>query len=400
MPLPRWWLPVLSESAAEDWRNGGFGVYVHWPFCAAKCPYCDFNSHVRGGVDQDRWRVALVGEIRAAAAETPGRAVTSVFFGGGTPSLMPPETVAAVIDAVAAGWDLAAEAEITLEANPTSVEAGRFQGYRAAGVNRVSMGIQALNDKDLRALGRMHSMDEAMAAFSIARNAFDRVSFDLIYARQGQGLAEWDMELRRALDMAVDHLSLYQLTIEDGTRFGDLAKRGMLRGLPDSDLAADMYLLTQEVCGAAGMPAYEISNHARSGAEGRHNLTYWRSGDYVGVGPGAHGRVTRAGNRWATETHMRPEAWLEAVERGAGGISERAAVDGADRGVEMLLMGLRLVEGIDLRRYRALTGMDLDPRAVAEMIDLGFIAIEGDRARVTGSGRPLLNSILKHLIVQ
>lgn len=392
--LPRPDLPPPGE----DWRAGGFGVYVHWPFCAAKCPYCDFNSHVRSGIDQARWRRALVAEIRAAAMELPGRTVTSLFFGGGTPSLMPPETVAAVIGAVADGWDLAADAEITLEANPTSVEAGRFRGFRAAGVNRLSMGIQALNDSDLRALGRMHSADEALAAFGVARSIFDRVSFDLIYARQGQGLDAWRAELRRALDMAGDHLSLYQLTIEAGTRFGELAARGRLRGLPDADLAADLYFATQDLCASVGMPAYEVSNHARAGAEGRHNLTYWRSGDYVGIGPGAHGRLTIGGTRWATETHRAPEAWLEAVEGSGTGQSSREALSDADRAVEMLLMGLRLNEGVDLARYRPLAGGD--PEAVAELAGLGMIRSEGARLIVKPQGRPLLDAILKRLIIQ
>ena len=390
----------MPEPLRDDWRAGGFGVYLHWPFCAAKCPYCDFNSHVRVGIDQDRWRRALVSEIRAAGSETPGRVVTSVFFGGGTPSLMPPETVAAAIATIAEVWALAEGVEITLEANPTSVEAGRFRGYRAAGVNRVSMGIQALNDPDLRALGRLHSVAEAIAAFDTARGIFDRVSFDLIYARQGQGLADWQSELRRALSMAVDHLSLYQLTIEAGTRFGELAARGRLRGLPDADLAADMYLATQEICAEAGMPGYEISNHARAGAEGRHNLTYWRSGDYVGIGPGAHGRLTLEGTRWATETHLRPEAWIEAVEGVGSGVSAREIVSGEDRAVEMLLMGLRLAEGVDLDRYRGLAGREINADAIAELSDMGLVRIDGSWLRTTDAGRPLLNSILKRIIIQ
>ncbi|MER2508758.1 MAG: radical SAM family heme chaperone HemW [Amaricoccus sp.] len=383
---------------SEDWRAGGFGVYVHWPFCLAKCPYCDFNSHVRAGVDQDRWRTALVAELRAVAREVPGRAVTSIFFGGGTPSLMPPETVAEVIGTIGAAWTLAERCEITLEANPTSVEAGRFRGYRDAGVNRISIGIQALNDTDLRALGRMHSVAEARAAFDLARSLFDRVSFDLIYARQGQSLAAWEAELGEALRMAADHLSLYQLTIEAGTRFGDLAARGRLRGLPDADLGADLYLATQEICGAAGMPAYEISNHARPGAEGRHNLTYWRSGDYAGVGPGAHGRLTIGGVRWATETTSRPEDWLVAVEHGDGGNSNREIVAMEDRAIEMLLMGLRLREGIDLGRYRALSGAELDAGAVGELTAHGLIERHGSSLRATAAGRPVLNHVLKVLV--
>lgn len=386
-----------SEAAAEDWRAGGFGIYVHWPFCAAKCPYCDFNSHVRAGIDQSRWRDALVRELRRAAAETRGRRVSSIFFGGGTPSLMPPETVAAIIDAAAAEWDLDAAAEITLEANPTSVEAERFRGYRGAGVNRLSMGIQALNDADLKALGRMHSVDEALAAFRIARRTFERVSFDLIYARQGQGLADWRRELRSALDLAADHLSLYQLTIEDGTRFGELAKRGRLRGLPDETLAADLYFATQEICDNAGSPAYETSNHAAPGAEGRHNLTYWRAGDYVGIGPGAHGRLTLEGARWATETELAPERWLAAVETGGGGTSLRERIESGDRAIELLLMGLRLSEGIDPRRFRRLAGQDLDPARLKNLSDDGYLEVAPDRVRVAAKGRPVLNAILENL---
>jgi oxygen-independent coproporphyrinogen-3 oxidase len=381
---------------AEDWQAGGFGVYVHWPFCAAKCPYCDFNSHVRDRIDQDRWRRALVAGVRAAAAEVPGRAVDSMFFGGGTPSLMPPETVAAVIEAARAGWALAPGAEITLEANPTSVEAGRFLGYRAAGVNRLSMGVQALNDADLRALGRRHDVAEALRAFETARAIFPRVSFDLIYARQGQEPAAWRAELGRALAMAVDHLSLYQLTIEPGTRFGELAARGRLRGLPDAGRAADLYMVTQELCDRAGLAAYEVSNHARPGGESRHNLVYWRYGDYAGIGPGAHGRLTN-GRRWATEAVRSPERWLDAVERD-GGAAVRTEVTAAEQAVEMLMMGLRLSEGVSMRRFAALAGVPLDDGAVGELADLGLVAVTGDRLRAARSGRLVLDAVLKRLV--
>jgi oxygen-independent coproporphyrinogen-3 oxidase len=352
---------------------------------------------VRTSIDQDRWRDALVREIASAAVETPGREVTSLFLGGGTPSLMPPATVAAVIDAVARHWTLAPDAEITLEANPTSVEAERFRGYRAAGVNRVSMGLQALNDRDLRALGRMHSVAEALAAFDLARATFPRVSFDLIYARQGQSLEDWRAELTRAVGLAADHLSLYQLTIEEGTRFGDLAARGGLRGLPDESLAADLYFATQEICEAAGLPAYETSNHAAPGAEGRHNLIYWRTGDYVGVGPGAHGRLTLDGTRWATETVLNPEAWLAAVDSEGTGISLREPVGSTDRALELLLMGLRLAEGIDTRRFQTLAGQALDPAVLRTLGADGFVECEGPRLRVTPKGRPLLNAILENI---
>lgn len=383
--------------SGEDWRAGGFGLYVHWPFCAAKCPYCDFNSHVRRDIDQDRWRAALVAGVRRVAAETPGRVLNSIFFGGGTPSLMPPETVASVLEA-ARGWPWANDIEITLEANPTSVEAGRFRAYRDAGVNRVSLGVQALDDASLRALGRMHDVAEALAAFDIARDTFDRVSFDLIYARQGQGLADWRAELSRALALAVDHLSLYQLTIEAGTRFGDLHARGRLRDLPPPELSADLYALTTDLCGAAGLPGYEVSNHARPGAESRHNLVYWRYGDYAAVGPGAHARLTTGGARTATEALRAPEAWLAAVEAGGPGLAAREALSPEDQAVEMLLMGLRLGEGIELARYAALAGRPLDPEAVAELAAGGLLAVREGRLVATPAGRIVLEAVLRQLL--
>ena len=384
---------------ADDWQAGGFGVYVHWPFCAAKCPYCDFNSHVRAAVDQARWCRALVAEIAAAAADTPGRSVGTVFFGGGTPSLMPPETVAAALDAIGRGWRLAEGSEVTLEANPTSVEAGRFRGYRDAGVNRLSLGVQALDDADLRALGRRHDVAEAVRAFEVARAIFPRVSFDLIYARQGQTPAGWRRELGRALAMAVDHLSLYQLTIEPGTRFGDLAARGRLRGLPAAAAGAEMFRATQEICDRAGLPGYEVSNHARPGGESRHNLVYWRYGDYAGIGPGAHGRLTVGGTRWATEAIRVPEAWLAAVEAGSGRVASRTAVTPGEQAVEMAIMGLRLAEGIDPGRYAALAGEPVPELRIAELADLGLVARDHGRLRVTAKGRPLLDAVLRRLLV-
>ncbi|HMQ94561.1 MAG TPA: radical SAM family heme chaperone HemW [Amaricoccus sp.] len=384
----------------EDWRSGGFGIYVHWPFCLAKCPYCDFNSHVRTGIDEARWRRALVGQVAAVARQVPGRVVDTIFFGGGTPSLMPPDTLAAVIAAVRDAWPLAGDAEITLEANPTSVEAGRFRGFRDAGVNRVSMGIQALDDGDLRRLGRMHNVAEAIRAYEIARGTFARVSFDLIYARQGQTLEQWRTELGRALALALDHLSLYQLTIEDGTRFGDMQARGRLRGLPDADLAADMYAVTQETCDAAGMGGYEISNHARPGAESRHNLIYWRYGDYAGIGPGAHGRLTLRGRRWAIESPRSPDAWLSAAEGGTAEIAIRSEVETHDQGAEMLMMGLRLREGVDLGRYARLTGRALPAVRIAELSDLGLLECDGSRISATDSGRIVLNTVIKQLLDQ
>ncbi len=378
----------------EDWHAGGFGVYIHWPFCAAKCPYCDFNSHVRAAVDHDRWREALVAQVAAVAAEVPGRRVESVFFGGGTPSLMPPETVAAILDAIRAGWGLDQGAEVTLEANPTSVEAGRFRGYRDAGVNRLSMGVQALNDADLKRLGRMHTTAEAIAAFEVARGIFNRVSFDLIYARQDQGLNAWRTELGRALEMAIDHLSLYQLTIEAGTRFGELHARGRLRGLPGADLAADLYTATGEICGEAGLGGYEVSNYARPGAESRHNLVYWRYGDYAGIGPGAHGRLTIGRDRWATESARQPEAWLsDPSER-------REPVDTGDQAAEMLMMGLRLTEGVELARYARLAGREISPAALSELGDLGLVEMRAGRVRATDPGRSVLDAVIKSLLFQ
>ena len=387
----------VRPRGAEDWRAGGFGVYVHWPFCAAKCPYCDFNSHVRTAIDERRWRRALVARVAGVAARVPDRRVDTIFFGGGTPSLMTPETVAAVIDAIASAWTLAPEAEVTLEANPTSVEAGRFAGYRHAGVNRLSMGVQALNDADLRALGRMHDVAEAVRAFDVARSIFPRVSFDLIYARQGQTLEAWRKELDRALGMAIDHLSLYQLTIEAGTRFGDLAERGRLRGLPEAGLSADLYDVTGEACARAGFGTYEISNHARPGAESRHNLVYWRYGDYAGIGPGAHGRLTREDRRWATEAVRNPEAWLDAVERHGSGDLPEVAVAPEEQALEMLMMGLRLAEGVDLSRYAALRGEPLGATRIEELVALGLVETQDGRLRATSAGRPVLDAVLRRL---
>lgn len=390
----------MRPALAEDWQAGGFGIYIHWPFCAAKCPYCDFNSHVARGIDQARWRAAYLREIDRVARDTPGREVRSVFFGGGTPSLMDPETVETVLSAIARRWSLAGDLEVTLEANPTSVEAEKFRRFRGAGVTRLSMGVQALNDQDLRALGRMHSAAEALAAFEIARDSFERVSFDLIYARQHQRLADWEAELRRAADLAVDHLSLYQLTIEPGTRFGDLAARNRLRGLPDADLSADMYAVTRDVLAACGLPAYEISNHAAPGAECRHNLVYWRYGDYAGIGPGAHGRLTIDGLRWATSARSAPQDWLACIEADAIPEHPRDSLSAQEQGEEMLMMGLRLTEGVSLARHLSLTGTPLDQESLASLAEDGFVSCEDERLRLTQKGRPVANSVLKMLLVQ
>ena len=381
----------------EDWRNGGFGLYIHWPFCEAKCPYCDFNSHVSAAVDHAAWRAAYLRELERAAAETPGRILDSIFFGGGTPSLMEPETVAAIIETARRLWPTSNSFEVTLEANPGSVEAGRFLAFREGGINRISMGIQALNDADLKRLGRLHSVADARKAFDIARTTFDRVSFDLIYGRQDQTLDDWTAELKEALSMVVDHLSLYQLTIENGTAFGDRYARGKLRGLPTEDLGADMFTATRQICGEMGMPAYEVSNHAHDGAESRHNLIYWQYGDYVGIGPGAHGRVTIEGQKWATEQFSSPRRWL-ATEASGSPEKPRTALSRAEQAQEFLLMGLRLSEGVELHRYESLAGHKLNSDAIEHLQKIGMIRATKDRISVTEQGVTVLNSVLSELV--
>ena len=374
-----------------------FGVYVHWPFCAAKCPYCDFNSHVRHAPpDEARYAAAFRRELAHFAERTPGRTVTSIFLGGGTPSLMRVETVAAILDAVAALWAVAPDAEITLEANPGSVEADRFRGYRAAGVNRVSLGVQSLDDAALKALGRIHDAAEARRAVDIARTTFPRLSFDLIYARPAQTLAAWRAELKEALSLAADHLSLYQLTIEPETAFARLHAAGKL-AVPDDDLAADLYALTLDETAAQGLPAYEISNHAAPGAESRHNMTYWRYGEYVGVGPGAHGRIAVAGGRRATAIERRPERWLELVEERGHGLAADDPLTLEEAADEMLLMGLRLREGIAPERYRALAGRDFCERRLGELLSLGLVERTGGRLRATRAGWLVLDSVVADL---
>jgi len=374
--------------------EGGFGIYVHWPYCAAKCPYCDFNSHVpRGAVDERRFAAAIIRELTHYAALTPGRRVDSVFFGGGTPSLMSAETVGAVIDAIARLWPLSGEVEITLEANPSSVEAARFAGYGAAGVNRVSIGVQSLHDAALRFLGRLHSAAQARAAVEVALAHFPRVSIDLIYARPGQGVASWQAELRAAIELGVRHLSAYQLTIEPGTAFHRLHEAGKLATPPD-DAAVALFEATQAECERAGLSAYEVSNHAAPGEESRHNLIYWRYGDYVGVGPGAHGRLgLGSGQRMASEAVRDPAAWLAQVERTGVGAENTAWLSALEQAEEMLLMGLRLREGIRLARLRA-EGFDIAPEMLAEMEAMDMIAVTPDeRLRLTPSGRLLLNHV-------
>lgn len=378
----------MNENQLNDTQP--LALYVHWPFCVSKCPYCDFNSHVREVVDQEAWRKALLADLAYEAALLPGRRLGSIFFGGGTPSLMPPETVAAVIDAAVDAWAPRGDLEVTLEANPSSVEAARFADLAAAGVNRVSLGLQALDDEALDFLGRAHGVAEGLGALATAQRHFGRVSFDLIYARPGQSVAAWEAELGRALGFGTEHLSLYQLTIEPGTRFATLAAKGDLV-IPDADAAADLWDVTQALTGAAGLPLYEVSNHARPGAESRHNLSYWRYTDYAGIGPGAHGR--RGG--CATVRHKKPENWIGAVARNGHGAQEESALTPGERATEALVMGLRLAEGVDLARIGA-EYVDLD--AVARLAGHGLIERAGDRLRVTAAGMPVLEGILREVV--
>jgi putative oxygen-independent coproporphyrinogen III oxidase len=375
----------------------GFGIYVHWPFCKAKCPYCDFNSHVRHApIDAMSFAQALKTELSWFAGETPGRTVTSIFFGGGTPSLMPPEAVRVVLDAIAGLWPVSADAETTLEANPTSIEAENFKGYRAAGVNRVSVGVQALNDADLKALGRQHTADEARAAFRLAARIFPRVSFDLIYARPQQTAEAWQAELQDALAEQQGHMSLYQLTIEPDTAFADLYAKGRL-AVPEEDRAADLFDITQELTSKTGLRAYEVSNHAASGHESRHNLLYWRYGEYAGAGPGAHSRLRTGLNRRAIQTERHPETWRELVGKRGHGIIEDAIVKPQEQAREYLLMGLRIEEGISLDRYEHLASRALDPQRIANLESLGLICADGPQLKATSSGRRVLNAVIAEL---
>jgi len=401
--LPRIIMRMELDATSDKGRSGmsttpAFGVYVHWPFCLSKCPYCDFNSHVRHtAIDETRFVRAFAAELAATAARVPGRTVSTIFFGGGTPSLMQPATVGAILDAIAKHWTIARDVEVTLEANPTSVEATRFRGYRAAGVNRASLGVQALDDGELKALGRLHTAREALDAVAIARAAFERCSFDLIYARPGQTPRSWAAELKRAIAQAAEHLSLYQLTIEADTPFAALHKAGKLK-VPDEDLARALYDTTQEVCAAAGLPAYEISNHARPDAECRHNLVYWRAHEYAGVGPGAHGRLDIDGERRATATEKRPEAWLLRVEARGHGVMTDEALTPGEIADEFLLMGLRLAEGIEMQRYARLAGRPLDPGRVAILREEGAVeTTPSGRLRVTRSGFPVLDAVVADL---
>ena len=389
---------MASSNPALESKNPGFGVYVHWPFCLSKCPYCDFNSHVRHKpVDEERYLAAFKTEIAHRAALTKGRKVSSVFFGGGTPSLMKPQTVQGILDAIAAHWSIENTAEITLEANPTSVEADRFRGYRAAGVNRVSLGVQAMNDADLKALGRLHSAAEAMRAVETAGSIFERISFDLIYARPGQTVWAWKAELEEAIARAGDHLSLYQLTIEPDTMFEKLFEAGKLE-VPDADLSRDLWDITQEITQKHGLPAYEISNHARTGQESLHNLIYWRYGEYAGIGPGAHGRLLLPSGRRAQSTEKHPEMWLTSVETDGHGLVEDSALTQEEQGDEFLLMGLRLKEGIDLARYAAISNRQINPRQIDDLVGYGYVErTTAGGLRVTEAGFPILDAVVADL---
>jgi putative oxygen-independent coproporphyrinogen III oxidase len=376
----------------------GFGVYVHWPFCLSKCPYCDFNSHVRrGDVDEDRFVDAFRVEIAHRASLAPGREVRSVFFGGGTPSLMSPSTVAAILDEIAKRWTVAKDVEVSLEANPTSVEASRFRSFKAAGVNRVSLGIQALSDFDLKSLGRQHSVAEALAALGVANSVFERTSFDLIYARPGQTVASWRKELDLALAYAPEHLSLYQLTIEPDTMFERMFNAGKL-AVPDMDLQRALWDVTQEATARAGLPSYEVSNHARPGAECRHNLVYWRYGEYAGIGPGAHGRLNTARGRRAQAAERHPEMWLTCVETEGHGLVEDDLLSAEQQGDEFLLMGLRLREGIDPQRYFLVAGKPLAQSRISELIGDGLVEVTREnRLRVSSEGFPVLDAVVADL---
>ncbi len=390
--------PVLPTGPDTSAAERPFGVYVHWPFCQAKCPYCDFNSHVQQGVDQTRYAKALVRELTTMAQRMPGRTVSSIFFGGGTPSLMEVTTVTSILDAIGNLWTIAPDAEITLEANPTSVEADRFRGYRAAGINRVSLGVQAMDDKSLKALGRLHTAAEALKAVGLARDIFERVSFDLIYARPHQTVDNWRRELSDALAYTAGHMSLYQLTIEEGTPFAALHEAGRLQ-TPSEDTGAEMYEVTQELCEAAGLEAYEVSNHARPGEESRHNLVYWQGDAYAAAGPGAHGRL-RVEDRWiATQAHDDPMRWLTQVEARGHGLAVDDHVDNPDRAVEILLMGLRLTGGVHQSQLPAPVADLVDNEAVNALAAEGLLTAGGDKLAVTARGRPVLNAILREILL-
>ena len=383
---------------SEDWKNGGFGIYIHWPFCAAKCPYCDFNSHVRNNIDQKQWLRSYLSEINRVSKNTSSRVLDSVFFGGGTPSLIEPWVINDILNEIQKHWTTKDNFEVTLEANPGSVDAKNFKAYRSAGVNRISMGIQSLNEKDLKALGRTHTVKEALSAFEIAQQNFTAVSFDLIYARQNQKLTQWEIELNQALDLGASHMSLYQLTIEQGTAFGDRYNRGLLKGLPSDDISAELYDITSKLCEDRGFSAYEVSNYAQEGSESVHNLVYWRYGDYIGIGPGAHGRLTIDGKRYATETFLSPEEWLTKVDNQGSGESRLSELSQEQQAAEMVMMGLRLNEGVNFERFENLSGSSFSEEKLSFLKSIQLIEQKKGNIIATFSGRKVLNSVLAELL--
>ena len=382
----------------KNWQRAGFGLYIHWPFCQSKCPYCDFNSHVSSNIDQEAWTEAYLSEISNNYHHSSEKILNTVFFGGGTPSLMPSKTIETIITHILSLWKTSNQLEITLEANPTSIDVSRFKEYRSAGVNRVSVGVQSLDDTSLKYLGRLHTGKDAIIAVQTAQSVFDRVSFDLIYARQNQTIKAWEEELLSALSLGTNHMSLYQLTIEDGTVFGDRAKVGKLPGLPSEDLSADMYTLTQEIMSSNRLPLYEVSNHAFPGEESRHNLIYWRGGDFIGVGPGAHGRYYQGPKRKATVMTKNPNKWLSQIKKLGHGAEPSIVLSKSDEALEYLMMSARLVEGTDLKFLEALDSNLLNYNNIKDLTNLGLIFVKNERIVVTPEGRPVLNSVLSELI--
>ena len=382
----------------DDWKNGGFGIYIHWPFCQSKCPYCDFNSHVSSNIDHEAWTKAYLSEISKNHHYSSEKILSTVFFGGGTPSLMPSKTIEAIITHILSLWKTSNQLEITLEANPSSIDVSRFKEYKSAGVNRVSIGVQSLDNISLKYLGRLHNGKDAITAVQTAQSIFDRVSFDLIYARQNQTIKDWEKELLSALSLGTNHMSLYQLTIEDGTVFGDRAKIGKLPGLPSEDLSADMYTLTQEIMSSNRLPLYEVSNHAFPGEESRHNLIYWRGGDFIGIGPGAHGRYYQGPKRKATVMTKNPNKWLSQIKRLGHGAEPSTVLSKSDEALEYLMMSARLVEGTDLKFLDTLDLNLLNYNNIKGLKKLGLIFVKNERMVVTPEGRPVLNSVLSELI--
>ncbi len=387
-----------AASTAEAEPADGFGIYVHWPFCAARCPYCDFNAYADTAFNPQEWTRAYLRQLDHDAAQTAARSCSSIYFGGGTPSLMQPETVAAIIECVDRHWGLGFDAEITLEANPSSSEAKRFSDFRSAGVNRLSIGVQSLRDRDLAALGRLHTAEAACRAFEAAARCCDRVSIDLMYGRQHQTLADWRSELKEALGWGPEHLSLYQLTVEPGTAFGARQSAGRLPGLADDDLAAEMHLAAIDCCGSFDARQYEVSNFSRPGCESRHNLLYWRGRDFLGIGPGAHGRITVGKRRAATESHRLPARWLQSVAETGTGESRRSWLTRDEQASEYLMMSLRLAEGSDIQRFEDLSGTPLNPRKLAMFEGDGLVRLSDGRLRVTRRGGLVLNSIVAELL--